>query len=154
MLPAVAIKSRSARREVQVGGKAREEKQNMARIIKTIEIEGQPAVALFDTGALYTYVRSGLVANVPRMTIARPVRVLLGEQAIEITEVCFVQGKIEGLDFFVGEAVRVAQLGEADGHELDVIIGARTMEQWEIRLDPRTRTLDLEGLRRREFTEF
>jgi len=28
------------------------------------------------------------------------------------------------------------------------------MEQWEIRLDPRTGTLDLEGLRRREFTEF
>jgi hypothetical protein len=28
------------------------------------------------------------------------------------------------------------------------------MEQWEIRLDPRTGELDLEGLRRREFTEF
>ena len=29
----------------------------MARIVKAIEIEGQPAVALFDTGAVYTYVR-------------------------------------------------------------------------------------------------
>jgi len=29
-----------------------------------------------------------------------------------------------------------------------------TKEQWEIRLDPRTGTLDLEGLRRRKFTEF
>jgi len=37
---------------------------------------------------------------------------------------------------------------------LDVIIGALTMERWEIRLDPQTGTLDLEGLRRREFTEF
>jgi hypothetical protein len=35
-----------------------------------------------------------------------------------------------------------------------VLIGARTMEQWEIRLDPRSGALDLEGLRRREFTEF
>jgi len=32
----------------------------MARTITTIEIEGQPALALFDTGALYTYVRSAL----------------------------------------------------------------------------------------------
>jgi len=42
----------------------------------------------------------------------------------------------------------------ADGQELDVIIGARTMEQWEIRIDPKTGSLDLEGLGRREFTEF
>jgi hypothetical protein len=28
------------------------------------------------------------------------------------------------------------------------------MEQWEIKLDLRTGTLDLDGLRRREFTEY
>ena len=28
------------------------------------------------------------------------------------------------------------------------------MEQWEIRLDPKTGTLDVEGLKRREITEF
>jgi hypothetical protein len=28
------------------------------------------------------------------------------------------------------------------------------MERWEIRLDPKTGALDLEGLRRREFTEY
>jgi hypothetical protein len=33
----------------------------MARTITTIGIEGQPALALFDTGALYTYVRSALI---------------------------------------------------------------------------------------------
>ena len=38
--------------------------------------------------------------------------------------------------------------------ELDAIIGALTMERWEIKLDPRSGSLDLEGLRRREFTEF
>ena len=30
--------------------KSSKEEQEMARIIKTIEIEGQPAVALFDSG--------------------------------------------------------------------------------------------------------
>ena len=82
-----------------------------------------------------------------------PVLIALGGRDIEIRELCFVQGKIEGLDF-ISEAVPIDEIGHADGHELDVLIGARTMEQWEIRLDPRAGTLDLEGLRRREFTEF
>ena len=125
----------------------------MARIIKTIEIEGQQAVALFDTGALYTYVRSNFVTKAPRSAVTRSVRVVLGGQTIEITNLCLFNGKIEGLDFFT-DAVPVAELGAADGHNLDAVIGARTMEQWEIRLDPRIGALDLEGLKRREFTEF
>jgi len=125
----------------------------MARIIKTIEIEGEQATALFDTGALYTYVRSELVPKAPKRMISEPPRVMLGGQLIEIKNVCLMEGRIEGLAFFT-EAVVVDKLGTADGHELDAIIGARTMEQWEIKLDPRTGTLDLEGLRRREFTEY
>lgn len=125
----------------------------MARIIKTIEIEGQPAVALFDTGAMYSYIRSPLVGEVPRKVVTRPVHVILGGKGVDIRELCFVEGKIEGLDFF-SEVVPLEEIGHADGYELDALIGARTMEQWEIKLDPRTGTLDLEGLRRREFTEF
>jgi len=125
----------------------------MARIIKTIEIEGRKATALFDTGALYTYVRSELVSRAPKRVIKEPPRVVLGGQIIEVKNVCLMEGKIEGLGFF-SEAVVVDELGSADGRRLDAIIGARTMEQWEIKLDPRTGELDLEGLRRREFTEF
>lgn len=125
----------------------------MGRIVKRIEIEGQPATALFDTGANYTYVRSDLVQNAPRRRVAQPVRVAIGGQEIEITEICLIEGAIEGLSFFT-DAVPVSELGEVDGHELDAIIGARTMEQWEIRLDPSTGELDLEGLRRREFKEW
>jgi hypothetical protein len=77
----------------------------------------------------------------------------MGGQAIEITELCFFNGKIEGLDFST-DAVPVAQLGGADGHNLDVVIGSLTMEQWQIRLDPSTGALDLEGLKRREFIEY
>jgi hypothetical protein len=127
--------------------------QTVARIIKNIEIEGQPAVALFDTGAVYTYVRSSLVRDVPRRIVTRPAHVALGGKDIEIRELCLIEGKIEGLDFF-GNAVPVDDIGHADGQELDVLIGALVMEQWEIRLDPKNGTLDLEGLRRREFTEF
>jgi len=125
----------------------------MGRIIKEIEIEGQRAVALFDTGAVYTYVRASLVAHTPRAAVVPPIRVTLGGQSIPIREQCFVNGKIEGLDFLT-DAVPVADLGKADGHALDAIIGARTLEQWEIKIDPKTGTLDVEGLRRREFTEY
>lgn len=125
----------------------------MSRIGKEIEIEGKPAVALFDSGATFTYVRERLVAESPRRVVAPPVGVALGGQRIQVREQCFMVGKIEGLDF-VTDAVPVADLGRADGHALDAIIGARTMEQWEIKLDPKTGTLDVEGLRRREFTEY
>lgn len=125
----------------------------MARIVKTIEIEGQPAVALFDTGALYSYARAMLTKEAPCIQVPTPPHVVRGGKSIEIRELRFVRGKIEGLDF-VAEVVPLDEVGRADGYELDAIIGARTMEQWEIRLDPRANTLDLEGLRRREFTEF
>jgi len=113
----------------------------MSRIIKTIEIEGQQAVALFDTGALSTYVREHLLTSAARKPAVEPFRVALGGRSIEVRELCLVGGRIEGLAFDT-DAVPVQELGRADGHELDVIIGARTMERWEIRLDPRTGTLD------------
>lgn len=125
----------------------------MARIIKEIEIEGQPAVALFDTGAVYTYVRSSLARGAPRRAMVPPARVGLGGKEIEVREICLIEGRIEGLAFLT-DAAPVEAIGVADGHELDALIGARTMEQWEIRIDLKTGELDLEGLRRREFTEF
>lgn len=125
----------------------------MGRIIKEIEVGGSPAVALFDTGANYSYVRASLVTQAPRLAVAKPVTVALGGRDLVIREICLIEGKIEGLDFFA-EAVPVAELGQADGKELDALIGVRTMEQWELRLDPKSGSLSLEGLRRREFTEF
>ena len=125
----------------------------MSRIIKEIEVEGKPAVASFDTGATFTYVLSSLISETPRRRFKEPAHVALGGRDIDIAELCFVEGKIEGLDFFT-DAVPIDKLGRADGHQLDALIGALTMERWEIKLDPKTGELDLEGLRPREFTEF
>ena len=125
----------------------------MGRIIKEIEIEGQQAVTLFDTGATYSYVRRALVEKVTTKPVAFPAHALLGDRDIEIRALCIVDGKIEGLGFFT-DMVPADELGHAAGRELDAIIGATTMEHWEIRVDPKSGALDLEGLRRREFTEF
>jgi len=125
----------------------------MGRIIKEIEIEGRPGMALFDTGATYTYVRPEYLQGVPRRAVTHPLRVALGGKGVDIRELCLFEGKIEGLDFLT-DAVPLDDIGCVDGYDLDALIGAITMERYEIRLDPRSGTLDLEGLRRREFTEF
>jgi hypothetical protein len=123
------------------------------RITKEIEIEGKRAFALFDTGALHTYIREEFLIGVPKRIIPVPYKVGLGGKEIEIRESCVAIGKIEGLVFDT-EAIPIDELGKVDGHRLDVIIGALTMEKWEIKLDPRTGELGLDGLRRREFREY
>ena len=60
----------------------------MSRIIKEIEIQGQPAVALFDSGATYTYVREAVVTQAPRGPVTPPVRVALGGRTIQVRELC------------------------------------------------------------------
>jgi hypothetical protein len=125
----------------------------MGRIIKEIEIEGKRGIALFDTGSVHTYIRSCLLLDVPKRTVTRPYKVALGGKEIQVKELCVALGQIEGLEFDA-EAVPIDEIGRADGHELDAIIGVLTMEKWEIRLDPKSQELSLDGLRRREFTEF
>jgi hypothetical protein len=125
----------------------------MARVIRTIEIEGQPAKALFDTGAFHTYVLRRYLAGVPLLSVTKPYEVPLGGETIKIRERALINGKIEGLDFDTS-VVPVDSLGKANGHDLDAIIGAITMEAWEITVNPKDGSLGLEGLRRREFTEY
>src|SRR5437870_3949879 len=125
----------------------------MGRIIKTIEIEGKPAKALFDTGAFHTYVLREYLEGVPALPVTKTYEVALGGKTIDVRERALINGKIEGLDFDTS-VVPVDSLGKANGHDLDAIIGAITMEPWEITVNPKDRTLGLEGLRRREFTEY
>ena len=127
----------------------------MSRVIKTIEIEGQPVKALFDTGAFHSYVLRRYLEGIPDRIVAvtKPYEVALGGETIRVRERALVNGKIEGLDFDTS-VVPADSLGKANGHDLDVIIGAITMEPWEITVNPKDGSLGLEGLRRREFTEY
>ena len=128
---------------------------SMARVIKTIEIEGRPAKALFDTGAFHSYVLREYLKGLPDrlVPVTKPYEVALGGETIKIRERALINGKIEGLDFDTS-VVPVDSLGKANGHDLDAIIGAITMEAWEITVNPKDGSLGLEGLRRREFTEY
>jgi len=123
------------------------------RIVKEIEIENRKALALFDTGSFHTYVVRRLLNGVHLYPLTRFYTVALGGNTIEVKEACVINGKIEGCDFDA-KATPIDNLGSVDGKNLDAIIGAETMEAWEIVLNPRDGTLGLEGLKRREFTEY
>ncbi|MEW6095427.1 MAG: hypothetical protein AB1567_02715 [bacterium] len=125
----------------------------MPRIIKEIEIEGKSAIALFDTGAYHTYIRNEFVTDIPQREVPEPYKVALGGNVIEVKRVCVINGRIEGYGFDT-KSVPIEKIGKADGYELDAIIGALTMEEWEIKLDPKSKTLDLTGLKVREFTDY
>lgn len=123
------------------------------RIVKQIEIEGRQATALFDTGSMHTYAARSLLEGVPIRALSVPYRVALGGRSIEVTQHCSVEGKIDGLVFHT-EVIPIDKLGRIDGKSIDVLVGALTMEEWEIIPNPKDGTLDLSGLRRRDFTEF
>lgn len=122
------------------------------RIIREIEIEGKDATTLFDTGSFNTYVERRILKGVSIYKIPK-FKVSLGGTVFEVKEACIIKGKIEGLDFDT-YVIPVNDLGTVDGKKLHAIIGAMTMEKWEIKIDTKTGELDLSGLKRREFTEY
>ncbi|MBN2543902.1 retroviral-like aspartic protease [bacterium] len=121
--------------------------------MKEIEIEGRKVKALFDTGSFHTYIVSHNLNGAPVRELSVPYKVGLGGKAIVVKEYCLLEGKIDG-HVFDAKASLVDSLGQVDGVKIDMIIGATTMEEWEITLNHRDGTLGLEGLKRREFTDF
>ncbi|MEO0094314.1 MAG: hypothetical protein ABIL66_00270 [candidate division WOR-3 bacterium] len=124
----------------------------MARKIKEIDINCKRLHALFDTGSMNTYITKRH-APFEKHILKYPFYVGLGGETREIKETCIIEGRIEGLGFST-DADIIDDIGAIDGTQIDIIIGARTMERWEIKLDPKTGELDLSGLKRREFTEY
>jgi hypothetical protein len=123
----------------------------MSRIVKQIRIDGTSLQALFDTGSLRSYIAEEF--RPPTTRSVPPVAVGLGGDVRQLDERCDVTASIEGLQFDL-TAYIVDRLGETEHGRIDAIIGALTMEEWWIKLDPKTGELDLSGLRRREFTEY
>ena len=123
------------------------------RIIKEVEIEGKRTMALFDTGSFHTYASKRLLEGVPIRLVPEAYKIALGGKTMVVKEYCAIGGKIEGYGFHT-EAIPIDELGKVDGKTIDAIIGASTMEEWEIIPNLKDGTLDLSGLRGREFTEY
>ena len=124
----------------------------MSRTFKDIQIDGKNAFALFDTGSIRSYVRKEFASQVRQRTI--PFTVGLGGGTFEINESCLLNCAIEGLQFDI-KAHPVKEIAtDEKGRRIDAIIGAVAMEEWGFILDPRTGSIDLTLLRKREFIEF
>jgi len=125
----------------------------VARLVKSLTIEGKPAAALFDTGSVRSYVLKEICESAPRIKVGVPYTVGLGGRMITISEECIVRGEIEGLELTL-KAASIDDIGTIEGRKLGAIIGGAAMEEWEIRMDLAKGELDLAGLRKREFTEY
>lgn len=123
----------------------------MARIVKNIEVGGKRLKALFDTGSLRSYIRAEF--RPPFFRKVSPITVGLRGLVRRLDERCDLTATIDGLEFDM-MAYIVKDLGETEYGPLDVIVGALTMEEWYIKLDPQRGELDLSDLRKREFTEY
>jgi len=121
------------------------------RIVKEIKVGGQTLKALFDSGALRSYIKEEFRPATTRKV--KPITVGLGGETHYLDERCDLTATIDGLEFDM-TAYIVRELGKTEYGPLDAIVGTLTMEEWYIKLDPRTGELDLSGLRKREFTEY
>jgi hypothetical protein len=128
----------------------------MTRIVKEINVEGRALKALFDTGSLRSYVRAEF--RPPTTRQVSPIRVGLGGMARQFDERSDFTASIDDLEFditaYIQDLGTVDELGETEHGRLDALIGALTMEEWNIKLDPREGEVDLSALRKREYTEF
>jgi len=123
----------------------------MTRIVKEIEVGGKTLRALFDSGSLRSYIKAEF--RPPTVRKVKPITVGLGGEVHQLDERCDFTAAIDGLEFDMTAYV-VEELGETEHGPLDAIVGALTLEEWYIQLDPRTGELDLSALRKREFTEY
>lgn len=125
----------------------------MGRIVKEVELGGKKLRALFDTGSERSYINRNALPGTAPCEKVPPFTVGLGGKEHTVDEVCVVVPQIENMGFDV-KSHPLDKIGEIDGKEIDFLIGATTMEEWDIKLDSKKRELDLTGLKKREFTEF
>lgn len=131
----------------------------MGRIIKEIKIKPdigskieKKAFAVFDTGSERSYVKKSLMPSGSSCSKIPPFTSKLGGNTRQIKEQCILIGVIEDLEFGFS-AFPVDDIGIIDGQDVGILIGATAMEEWDIRVSPKGKTLDLEGLKKREFVE-
>ena len=130
----------------------------MGRIVKEIVIGDKRFNALFDTGSERSYITRSAYEEIKSDIICKktpsPFKSSIGGEKHRIDESCLVDAEIEGLEFdFMAHPID-DEMGIVEGVKVDILIGATTMEMWEIIPIPAGKGLDLEGLRRREFVEY
>lgn len=106
----------------------------MGRIRQEVQVDGRGFWALFDTGAIHTYVVDEVASLLPTFTLDRPRQV---EKECRLA--CLIEGRpISTL------AQVLPEIGtDEEGKRIEVLVGALTMQQWRIRPVPEEERLDM-----------
>jgi len=125
-------------------------------IIKDIIVDGKVRKALFYTGSVVSYVSEKALPKDAVCIDITPIMARLAGTIHQLTQRCFISGTIDGhtfeLDAFVIDNFDNVQ--ERNNVEIDLLIGATTIEEWAVNINPKDQTLDLQGLKKREFLSF
>lgn len=125
----------------------------MGRVYDTLRVNGHALHALFDTGAVSSYIARARTPGLTRTALKPAMRVGIGGSRRTITEVCTFQARLRGNAVTFTARVTDSLGRDEDGRDIDLIAGALFMEEWNVRVDPRRRALDLSRIRR-EFVEY
>lgn len=127
----------------------------MGRILRDIEIDGQNKKAIFDTGSVTSFITKDALPECAVCISIKPIDMRLAGKHHRIVKRCLISGKLEKKNFEF-DAFLIDGLGEVQekGETLDILIGATTMEEWAIIVDPKKQTIDLGGLEKRQFLAF
>lgn len=128
----------------------------MGRILRDIQVEGEKKKAIFDTGSVQSFIVKKALPECAVCIKINPIDMRLAGSHHKITKRCFVEGKLENTKFEF-DALVIDNLGrvqEKGDVELDILIGATTMEEWAMNVNPRKQTIDLGGLKKRQFLAF
>ncbi|MBI4947113.1 MAG: hypothetical protein HY840_12015 [Bacteroidetes bacterium] len=125
----------------------------MGRIKKYIEINGKKFWTLFDTGSRNTYVTEEVAINLLTFDLPKVNPVSLGGSVHNISKGCILICKIEGYDV-TDDARVMKKIGkDDDGKEIEILLGALTMQQWGIIPVPEKEDIDMSRYPK-EFVEF
>lgn len=128
----------------------------MGRIVKDIIVDGKIRQAIFDSGSVVSYVTEKALPESAVCINVSPITSRVAGSTHQLTKRCFIPSKLDGKDFdfdafVIDKLGKVQEKGDVD---LDFLIGAATMEEWSISINPKEQTVDLRGLKRREFLSF
>ena len=125
----------------------------MGRVKANVLIDGRNYWALFDGGAVNTYVVEDVAEHLPTFELEKPEPVSLGGEVHKVTKECRLVCLVEG--FPVRTHARVLkEIGkDEEGKRIEVLIGALTMEEWRIIPIPKGQKLDLTHYPK-EFVEY
>ena len=125
----------------------------MGRVKANISIDGRDYWALFDGGAINTYVVEDVASHLPTFELEKPEPVAIGGMIHKVMKHCYLFCFVEGLP--IRTLARVLEnIGkDEEGKEIEVLMGALTMEEWGIVPIPKEKKLDMTHYPK-EFVEY